>query len=97
MADLSKKKSDALSKLVALIPQAMDLCARVAEFNAYVTDSGFLSGGAAPIADGDCIGENAHLTASDFNSAMTALASVNLSTQNKTTLRKASRTPVPGD
>lgn len=97
MADLSKKKSDALSALVAVSPRAMLLASQVAEFVAYVTDNGFLSGGASPIVDADCQGENAHLDAATFNAAVTAIATLALSTQNRTTLRKASRTPIPGN
>jgi len=94
--DMQRKKTDALAKLVEMDPQAMALALRIQEFVAYVTDCGFLTGGANAITDADCVGENAHLDAALFNNAVSALGSMTLSTNNKTTLRKASRSPVPG-
>lgn len=91
MADLAKKKSDAISTVVALAPKAMKMAADLAEAVAFLTDNGFLTGGGNAIVDNDFTGENAHLTATEFNSAVTALGSMSLSTQNKTHLRKASR------
>lgn len=93
--NLSQKKSDALSSLVALTPDAFELAAKIQELVAYVTDNGFLTGGSSPILDADCVGENAHMDAALFNSAITAISSVSLSTGNKTTLRKTSKKPLP--
>lgn len=97
MANLTNKKSDTLTRLVELIPKAMKLAADIKELKNYATDNGFLAGGTNPIADLDCIGGNDHLDAATFNAAMNAIDSLTLSNPNATTLRKASRTPIPGN
>ena len=73
---LAAKKSDALSTLVSLTKTGMLVAQQIQELVAYITDNGFLSGGANPIADGDCIGDNSHLDAALVNSAVTALGSM---------------------
>lgn len=96
MANLASKKSDALSTLVSLTKTGMLVAQQIQELVSYVTDNGFLTGGANPIADGDCVGDNAHLDAAIFNAAVTAIGTMTLSNANKTTLRKAGKSPVPG-
>ncbi len=96
MATLTQKKSDAISKLVSLAPTAMTLAANIKELQSYFTDNGFLTGGGNAIVDGDCTGENAHMDAASVNASVTAIATLALSTGNATTLRKASKNPVPG-
>lgn len=96
MANLAAKKSDCLTKLVSLTSTAMLVASQIQELVSYATDNGFLAAGASPIANGDCVGENAHLDAALFNAAVAAITTMTLSNQNKTTLRKVSKTPVPG-
>ena len=96
MADMQGKKSDTLTRLAELSAAAILLTSQITELVGFATDNGFLSGGANAITDAECVGANAHLDAASFNAGVTALGSVNLSTGNRTTLRKASRTPVPG-
>ena len=96
MANLTQKKSDTLSRLVELSPAAILLASQIAELVGYCTDNGFLTGGSSPITDADCVGATAHLDAATFNAAVAAIGSLNLSTGNRTTLRKSSSTPVPG-
>lgn len=94
--NLTRKKSDTMTKLISLIPKAMKVTADIKELQNFATDNLFLTGGANAIIDADCVGENSHLDAASFNAAMTALASLNLSAGNATTLRKASATPIAG-
>lgn len=96
MPNLTQKKSDAMTKLVQMIPLAMDVAQQVKELDAYFADNGFKTGGNNAIVDGDCIGENAHLSATIMNDALAGIASLVLSTTNATKMRLASRTPVAG-
>lgn len=91
--DLSRKKSDAISNLVIYARTGITTAAQIAELVAFITDSGFLSGGANPVVDADFVGDNQHMNAADFNAAVTSLATLALSTGNRTTLRKASKSP----
>jgi len=93
MADLSKKKSDAISKFVSLVLPAVKLSADINELNTFLTDCGFLTGGANALVDGDFTGSNAFLDAATFNAAVTALVRQKLSTSNLTALHKASTVP----
>lgn len=94
--DLSKKKSDAISQLVTYSRTAIQVTAQIAELVGFITDSGFLSGGANPIVDADFVGDNVHINAADFNAGVTAINTVALSTGNRTTLRKVSKSPAVG-
>lgn len=96
MPNLTKKKSDVLSKLVQITPQAMAIAAQLQELVDYCTDNGFKTGQANAIADADCVGENDHLDAAVFNAALNALNTLTLNNASKTALRKATRTPIPG-
>lgn len=93
--NLIDKKSNALSRLVDLIPKAFLVAAEVQEIVSYITDNGFLTSGASPIADADCIGTNSHLDAALFNAAVGAINTITLSNPNKLILRKATTTPLP--
>lgn len=94
MANLTSKKSDAISKLVAICPRAMEILSEVVELQNYLADNLFLTGAANAVIDADCVGDNAHVTAADFNAAMTALAAMTLSPSQRATLRRVSRVPV---
>lgn len=94
MANLTAKKSDAISALVAFSIKAEGLARDIAELQSFFTDNGFLTGGGNAIVDGDCVGANAHLTATLVNSGVTAIATMALSTPNKTVLRQIAATSV---
>lgn len=94
MASTAKKKSTALSMLVQMVPKAQALSRDIAEIQKYFVDNGFLIGGTDLVVDSDCAGDGIdHLTAATVNSGITALASMTLSTNNATTLRKLAATP----
>jgi len=93
MADLSTKKSNAISKFVALVLPAIKLSIDINELNTFLTDSGFLTGGANALVDGDFVGTNSFLDDPTFNAAITALTSMKLSNANLTALHKASTVP----
>lgn len=95
MPNYTAKKSDAITALVLIAPEALKIAAQVAEVVANITDNGFLTGGSNPIIDADCTGENAHLDAATFNAAVAAIATLALSTGNRTTLRKTARKVLP--
>lgn len=93
--DLSKKKSDVLSQIVAFAPKAEALARNIAELNSNFVDNGFATAGTNAIVDADCIGENSHMTAALANSAIAALLNINLTPAQKATLRQVSRTVIP--
>ncbi len=90
--DMALKKANALNSLMQFCNKTLPTALAIAEFVSEMTDSGFLTGGANPITDADCLlaPATSHLTAALVNSAVsTALASVTLSTGNKTIVRQA--------
>lgn len=95
--DLTDKKANALSSLVAYAIKAEAMSRDLKELGDYFTDNGFASGGANAIVDGDCTGTNKHLSATIVFDALTAIGSVVLSTTNATRLRKTALVPtLPG-
>ncbi len=90
--DMTLKKANALQAVMAFSNKALPLALAIQEFVSQMTDDGFLTGGGNAITDADCLlsPTTSHLTAALVNSAVsTALASVTLSTGNKTIIRQA--------
>lgn len=96
MANLAQKKTDSVNAFVKLVPSMILLAGQISELNKFLTDNGFLTGGANAIVDADFSGFNGHLDAATFNAAVTAMTTMTLSVPNATALRKASITPIPG-
>jgi len=88
--DFTLKKANALQQLVAFSGKGLTMAEAVQEFVAQLTDGGFLTGGANPITDADCLlsPTTSHLTAALVNSLVTAINNLSLTAAQKTTVRQ---------
>jgi hypothetical protein len=95
MPDLTAKKSDYLSRVVDLSERLTDVLKDAQELTSYRGDNGFETGGTNAIADADCVGENAHLTAATVDAVVQVGAALTgvMTLPRWASLRKANRGP----
>jgi len=77
MADLTAKKSDYITRLVQEAGNMVDQMNRFRALQAEYTDNGYFDSPGAQITDADCIGDNAHMSASLITSVITSSIDMN--------------------
>jgi hypothetical protein len=94
-ADLSNKKADYISSVLAASAALLEIAITADELSAFRTDNAFGSGGANAITDDDCVGGNGHVTAAQVEAVMQVVAAVStaMTAARRTTLRQANAQP----
>jgi hypothetical protein len=93
--NLSSKKSDFISTVIAFSQALLGLAVDADELASYQVDNLFQAASANAIVDADCVGANQHLTAAQVNAVLAVAASFStaMTASARTTLRKANSKP----